>query len=99
MNHGDPHIQQLIKASRARVESVSSRFITFGAGTLDLLHDQEKITPIQRRRGRPRLYDEPMRSVGTRLPKTLHERLMSLSNRSGRSVQDLLREAVAKLLS
>ena len=52
-----------------------------------------------KRSGRPPLYPgEPMLQIGTRVPAPVHERLMELSNRSGRAVHELVREAVVRLV-
>lgn len=53
----------------------------------------------EKRRGRPTLYDEPMVQVGTRLPASVHDRLMALSLERETPVHQVVREAITRLVA
>lgn len=47
---------------------------------------------VTRPRGRPRLDDEPLSQVGTRLPSSYHDRLIQLAKYHDKSVSALVRQ-------
>ena len=53
--------------------------------------------PQEKRRGRPATYEgEAMRQIGTRLPASVHERLLTVAHRRQQSVHQVVRDVLIR---